>query len=266
MGNKCGSLFRIIKEADDVVRFKKEYDKKMKKHPDVDPQEYTYKNYNLLHYASKKGRVNIVAYLCENKFDIDKWMINEFTPLFCALKNKQTDAIMLLIDLGADVNIITTYGLSSLMLAATCSIECLIKIMSRYDKTNINSMTISDGYSALCYAVRYSTVDNCLLLLNNDCDLFHITKEGENILDLAKQNTDNSMVEFLNKYIASRNTSLNTMELPPLQFKLQKTISTNQIDSIGNFTVHNSDISRTPRTPHKKDSSDEIIENVVINE
>jgi ankyrin repeat protein len=271
MGNKCGVLFRVIKENGDVVRFKKEYDKKIKKHPDIDPQECTYKNYNLLHYASKKGRLDIISYLCEKKFDIDKWTIGEFSPLFCALKNKQVDSVIFLIDAGADVNVTTSYGLTTVMLAATCPIECLIKVLSKYDMSNINVMTLSDGYSALCYGARYGSVEICSLLLDNGSDILHITKDGDNIIDVAKMNNDFSVEAFLNKYMIDKGLSSvvkQQQQEAPLHLKLQKTISTNQIDSIGNFTVHNSDVSRTPRTPHenssvhnkKKHSSDEIVD------
>ena len=264
MGNKCGRLFQIIKESDDVIRFKKEYDKKIKKHSDIDPQEYTYKNHNLLHYSSKKGRINIVSYLCEKHFDIDKWMINEFTPLFCALKNKQNEVSMFLIDSGSDVNVITTYGLTSLMLAVSCSLECVIKVLSKYNLSNINLMTQSDGYSSLCYAAKYADSKICNLLIENGSDIFHINKEGDNILEIAKKNNNEEVVFYLIEYIASKQITFpSSLESSSLKFdidKIEKTVSTNQIDKIGNFTVHNSDISRTPRTPHKKDSSNEIID------
>jgi len=266
MGNKCDSLFKLIKDADNIIKFKKKYKKKLNKiSNNINPQEYTYKNYNLLHYASKKGRTSVIFFLLEQDFDINRQMINGYTPLLCALEGKHIQTSLFLMDSGSDVNVITADSITSLMLASKIpSIECVKRILETYN-ISINISTLKEGYIALTYSVESESNDICLLLIENGSDILHITKSGETLLDISRRTDNEELVSFFTKYIDENNCNSNgngnekRVEIPHLKFLSLKQSSgeihseriqiDNQIDSIGNFTVHDSEVSRTPRSP-----------------
>lgn len=255
MGNKCDSLFKLIKDGDDVTKFKKKYTKKINRisNKDFHPQEYTCKNYNLLHYASKKGRLSIICYLLQQEFDINKQMINGFTSLHCALKQKKIEVSLLLIDSGADVNILTSDNISCLMLAATIPcMQCVKRIIQGYD-ISMNIMTYKEGYTALCYSVESGDLEISLFLIEMGSDVLHMTKSSESLLDISRKsdNINEQLIEYLSEHIDEDSISkIKKLSIPSLKQSSGSVISVdNQIDSIGNFTVHDSEISRTPRSP-----------------
>jgi ankyrin repeat protein len=67
-----------------------------------------------LHYAASVGDTQIMLMLLEKAAHIDAKSPNKTTPLMMAVRSGSTSAVQLLIDKGADCNLINELGLSAL--------------------------------------------------------------------------------------------------------------------------------------------------------
>lgn len=125
------------------------------------------------------------------------------TPLTCAIENNHYDIMELLLDRGADPNLVCegkTDGLQSVapLYAASC-----LNRDARFMKTLIKhganiDWTRSDGYWTNWHAA-FESVDTMSLLLENGADINSVTANNSSVLMYAVEDKLKSSVEFLLK-------------------------------------------------------------------
>ena len=75
--------------------------------------------------AAANGIVDILSFLVESGADINAWsadsMFTHFTPLMIASENEELDAVIYLIDQGAEVNLQNNFGETALHKASAVS-------------------------------------------------------------------------------------------------------------------------------------------------
>ncbi|KAL7683406.1 putative ankyrin repeat-containing domain-containing protein [Plasmopara halstedii] len=71
-----------------------------------------------LHFAAKNGDAEIIAALCESDARVvDAWNINTDTPLIWACIEGRAEAVKVLLEYGADVDVLNQHGASTLLCA-----------------------------------------------------------------------------------------------------------------------------------------------------
>ena len=118
-----------------------------------------------LHFAAGEADTRILMRLIEAGAEVNKSNESGYTPLHLAAYNKEK--IELLLANGANINAVTTDGLTPLMVAAripNCSNEVIQTLLAA--RSNINATDIN-GQSALIIAARYTARPAIITLLLN---------------------------------------------------------------------------------------------------
>lgn len=111
------------------------------------------KNLNLLHWAARHERVEVIKYLLNNNFNVDESdSDNDMTPLMVAAKFGRIRAINYLVERKARINIQTPNGMTPLMVAAEAGEIDAVKNLVEQG-ANINTQT-PKGETALVFAIR----------------------------------------------------------------------------------------------------------------
>ncbi|MEM1318692.1 MAG: ankyrin repeat domain-containing protein [Bacteroidota bacterium] len=122
---------------------------------------YTKEKVTLLHYAIRKNRPKIIAFLIDSGADPNKYYQNK-TALMYAIKKQNLNAIKSLLNKGVDVNAV-----------------------NQQQKT------------ALYYVAKYGDPQVARLLIDNGANLIHKDQSGKTPLEYAEKNANTAVASFL---------------------------------------------------------------------
>ncbi len=151
-------------------------------------------------WAAMENNPRIIKIFIKNGVNIEQKGSYGYTPLMsaCSVYEPANDAIKLLLNRGANPDASTINGYSALMM--TCSNRNLIgsKLLVQ-NGADLNLVT-DEGNSALHYCVRYSkvNVDLIKMLIANGIDKTLKDSNGQTAYDIAKENKlDNEILMLL---------------------------------------------------------------------
>nr|WP_253308677.1 ankyrin repeat domain-containing protein [Rickettsia endosymbiont of Ceutorhynchus assimilis] len=194
-------------------------------------------NVNNICLAAQNGDISAVNYLLTKNTDVNTPDHTKQTALHYAARNGHDDIVKLLLDHGANVNVITPdYGWTALHLAARNGYDGIVEVLLKHNADIINIQT-SFGSTALHLAAKNKHIAVIQVLLKKEADiniadndgytpahylkyLEYLKLEGLNIdhlnlntdinnvnnICLAAQNGDISAVN----YLLTKNTDVNT--------------------------------------------------------
>ncbi|XP_063302186.1 ankyrin repeat domain-containing protein 26 [Pelobates fuscus] len=172
------------------------------------------KDLGKLHRAALTGELAKIKQLLK-KHDINQQDKANRTPLHLACANGQSDAVTLLVESNAKVNLCDTDNRSPLMKAIQCQQESCASILLGHDADP--NVVDNNGNAALHFAARIPSISIASQLLEHGADINAPTKEGCTPLMLAVIENNEEMVEFLIKEGANVN-SKDVNERTPLMF------------------------------------------------
>jgi uncharacterized protein len=140
-----------------------------------------------------------------------------FSPLLLACQYGNTDILRALLDAGADVNDVSSNGISALTLCAGSAPTTIVK---RFIEQGAK-VTSADvlGQTALMHAAANGKSDNVSLLLNSGANINRVTKKGFTPLFFALKSNNKQLPITLIKagadtdYVAPDNTSVVQMAM-----------------------------------------------------
>jgi ankyrin repeat protein len=152
-----------------------------------------------LHRAVQKNNLEKIKELHKKGRDLNALDSDGWAPIHCAIMNTSTDAIELLLKLGATIDVKTKKKkLNPLMLAVLNQKKSHVKLLLKHDaQVNFEAM---QGASALRLAVEKNDLEIAELLLQNNAKIEIYAPDGLNILHYAIQANRPTMVELLLKY------------------------------------------------------------------
>ena len=166
--------------------------------------------YTLLHWAAGNPDLSVIQFVYENNLvkheDIDKKDENGFTPLLLAAKvNSNIEVLKYLISKGASYREKTDDNETVLLCAAQNNNPEILKyvlqehLFANTLHDDIRARTKKDGYNALMLAVRKNRGLETFKMLVDVCgfDVNCISKNGENLLNLAIYAGDNDVARYL---------------------------------------------------------------------
>ncbi|KAL1618730.1 hypothetical protein SLS56_010460 [Neofusicoccum ribis] len=134
-----------------------------------------------LHYAVDRGDEDILRLLLENHADLNLLDSYDDSPLMCASRNGNIEAVELLLQYNADVN------------------EAAQATPEESD---------ANGWTALCYAAWFGHVEVAQQLLNAQADVEHETVNGDRPLHLAAKEGKIPLINLLLSYGVNSSSSL----------------------------------------------------------
>lgn len=135
---------------------------------------------NILHYAVKQNKKEIVEYLLKIGLDVNGFDSNKNASLHYAVQNENMEMIKLLLINGSIINIENSEGTTPIMLCNNVSIlEFLINNAANLHKVNIK------GESILEYAVKGGDLKLVEYLVEKYVDHRRLNNKGESILELS---------------------------------------------------------------------------------
>jgi len=154
-----------------------------------------------LHKAAQVGHADITALLIEKGASIHVTEDTEATPLHMAANSCRAEVVKLLIEAGADVNLLDAYKGSPLRRAIQAggnysslpeTMELLIDNGAEVKEVNRVGWTLL--HDAVFYEAGIKAVE---ILINKGVDINAQTSEGQTALDMAKEEQQEDIIEFL---------------------------------------------------------------------
>ena len=175
-----------------------------------------HKGNSALFHACKHSQLNCIRLLLNNPAYLSQ--VNAFsnrykmTPLMMAVQNSSLDIACMLLDKGADPNVVNSNGASCLLIAAGKNIlqddgesfsggECkeheLVRVLLRYG-ASVNYVCRATGDTALTVAiVNRADIDVVQELIEQGGNINHSDKKGGTALKYAYQEEQESIVRLL---------------------------------------------------------------------
>ncbi len=154
---------------------------------------------DLLGIAALNGQKEIIEYLInELKFDVNFINPNQgTTACFRAIQNGHLETLKLLINLGADYNLIDKFGDNLLFYAAQYDKKEIIAYLVNELKLDVNFKNPVNGITACFRAVQNGHLETLKLLIKLDADYNVIEKFGDNLLLHAALNGQKEIITYL---------------------------------------------------------------------
>jgi Zn-dependent protease with chaperone function len=144
------------------------------------------------------GNTKKVKSLIEDGEDIHKIDYNGYTALDWAVMDDNLHMVQLLLDLDADPNFESDYGMTPFMTAAEKGTASMVKML--YDAGgDPNYQEMSAGYSALTYAVFSGEIDTVKLMIELGADIQLKDYSGMTARMHALQSGEQEIADLLNK-------------------------------------------------------------------
>jgi len=147
--------------------------------------------------AIKKNNIQLIKKLLENGGDINKIFLidgKELNPLMYASYKGFIEIMKILIQKGADVNLQTPKGFTSLMRAVNSNIEETVNLLLD-NGANVN-LKDYQGTIALYYTIRNNNTNIADILLKKGADINTQDKDGDTLLHNSIFEEKPEMVEF----------------------------------------------------------------------
>jgi ankyrin repeat protein len=155
-------------------------------------------NRGKLHEPAGQGDLEQVKKMIEKGAKVDKKDIAGQTPLMYAAETGKIDVVTYLIDQGADVNAVSGKmgrGTAIIYAAAANQVETVEYLIE--NGADINATTPYHNETALIWAVAQGNTEVAKILLEHGADKNIKTKQGQDVLDLAKQLNKKEMIILL---------------------------------------------------------------------
>ena len=136
--------------------------------------------------------IRFVELIARNLFDINQHFYDSFTPLTLAVSTGILEHVILMIQLGADINVPDLYGMSPLMTSFNITLSRFLIIHN----ANVNHQD-REGDTALHFAVEEKSYRDLKFLVNNGADLHIRNKNGLTPLLMASAHLNTQAFSFL---------------------------------------------------------------------
>jgi hypothetical protein len=117
------------------------------------------------------------------------------TLLIYSIYNFNHDAVIILLQRGANPNLCNDVGVSPIHLAATLNDDKAVKILVQYG-ADINIVD-KTGSTAAMYAASSDNIKTIEYLINHNANLDIINNNGMNIIDFAKSSSNKNILDYL---------------------------------------------------------------------
>jgi len=117
------------------------------------------------------------------------------TLLIYSIYNFNHDAVIILLQRGANPNLCNDAGVSPIHLAATLNDDKAVKILVQYG-ADINIVD-KTGSTAAMYAASSDNIKTIEYLINHNANLDIINNNGMNIIDFAKSSSNKNILDYL---------------------------------------------------------------------
>lgn len=165
-------------------------------------EQYGIMNYTALHYACEYGLKEIAILLMNNGANLDVVNSSGLTPLLVACERCHFDVAYLLIENGADKTASNSSGKTALHLACEKGNLKLIKLLVKGDTVIDNTKFINrskskDGFTALHISCYWGYLDIIEELLNHGANMNIASREGSTPLHISCLHGHDNVVLFL---------------------------------------------------------------------
>lgn len=166
-------------------------------------EQYGTMNYTALHYACEYGLKDIAILLMNNGANVDIINSSGLTPLLVACESCHFDIACLLIENGADKTVSNSGGKTALHLACEKGNLKLIKLLLMKgdnvinDTKFINRSKSKDGFTALHISCYWGYLDVIEELLNHGANMNIATHEGSTPLHISCLHGHDNVVSYL---------------------------------------------------------------------
>lgn len=159
----------------------------------IDPNFLNDADWAPIHTASYAGNIDIVKLLIDAGANVDIVGANDFTALHFATNGNHPDIVKLLIDTGININAVTKYKMTAVNLAISKNrdiVEILINAHANLDIANIK------GETPIMYAIREGR-DMVKLLIDAGANVNVFDKDSWSALHIASDENFTDIVELL---------------------------------------------------------------------
>jgi ankyrin repeat protein len=146
--------------------------------------------------ACHQGDMNLIKLLlCVNINGVHR---TGYTPLMFAVKSNRKQAVNLLINFGADINVKGINSCTAIHLAVNNSNVEILKMLIAAG-ANINAKR-NEGNTALHDAVQKNCLDIVKILIAAGADIEITNNQGKTAFDLAQENYTQEIIEIFKKH------------------------------------------------------------------
>lgn len=131
-----------------------------------------------LSYAALRGRISVIRVLAAAKERLNDLDSDGFAPIHYAIWNPQTDSIVPLVSLGANVDLINGFGNSPLHMAAYLDLNQHAKILLEQGADLALASSESLGFQAIHYCCFFGSPKTAKVLLERGQNPETICKDG----------------------------------------------------------------------------------------
>ncbi|PSN51182.1 hypothetical protein C0J52_06044 [Blattella germanica] len=148
-----------------------------------------------MHYAAEKELMKVVEYLLELKCDFDCTNTEGETPLLKAIKRRDEEMAIKLLNLGANPNLEDKYGNSVMHFAAEgnlpITVDILLKLECKFDSLN------EEGITPLLNAIKRRHGEIAIMLLKHGANPNAQTTFGNSVIHFAAAENFVMIVDLL---------------------------------------------------------------------
>ncbi|KAK6958880.1 ankyrin repeat protein [Biomphalaria glabrata] len=135
-----------------------------------------------LHLSVAKENLDLIKLLIESGADIDIVDSNGDTPLFYACSKKNVEILKYLLTTGAEINTTNDFGKTPIFVTVELNQVLHFKMLLKWGADV--SVCDKEGNSLICQAIKCRCADIVSLLLDLGVDTHDITKDGDSALTL----------------------------------------------------------------------------------
>jgi ankyrin repeat protein len=143
--------------------------------------------YTLLHWAVQEGHEEIVRLLVENGANVNVVVHKYITPLFNAAGSGNLEMVRLLVDLGADVNHLEDGGTVLHNACAYCAYDRIEVVKFLLQKGADPDLLDDEGRTPLFFCIEKNCLECVQVLISHGASTDITDKNGVNTKSLARQ-------------------------------------------------------------------------------
>ena len=149
----------------------------------------------------KKNDITKMQSLLASGYNINKNLVDGITPLMLSTLNCSYEFVELLINSGADMNLLDISNDNLLMYAATQGAKELAELIISRSKIKIDSKNLY-GWSALLFAIKFNNLDFARVLLEHNANPNTCLLDGTSALQFSieknreKKTISNLLIEY----------------------------------------------------------------------
>jgi ankyrin repeat protein len=172
-----------------------------------------------LHYASRRGQINNIRLILSHNADVDALDNGGSTPLhlaiperYLAIPEANLEAVQLLLEQGAKINLQNHMGKTALHLASQRGYLSIIQLMLNHD-ANVDALD-NEGSTPLHLAISGASLEAIQLLLNHGASITLRNGKGQTALHRASQRGHLDIIQLILNHGADVDTPDNDGSTP----------------------------------------------------